>query len=75
MEKKYYYLFGIEACDTLESEGVDALMKMIEEEDFTDYDTRCHSQNDNPTELLRTASGWCDYSVLTEEEYNRITKI
>jgi hypothetical protein len=72
VNKKHYYLFGSEACTILDNEGIDTLIDKINNEDFTEFDTRCHSVLDNPADLLFQVMGWGNYSVLTEEEYNKL---
>jgi hypothetical protein len=74
-QKKYYYLFGIDVCQVLDQEGIEGLLKFLKEDECFDYDTRSFEDGENPTELLRTAAGWSDFSVLTEEEYLKITSL
>lgn len=73
--QKAYYLFGDDAVQIFEDEGVDALIEAHENNEFGGYITYCYDQSRvSPTRLLYEAQGMNDFSVITEEEYNKLNQ-
>jgi len=72
--QKAYYLFGDGAVQIFDDEGVDALIEAYEDNEVG-YLTYCFDQSkDTPTDLLYEAQGMNDFSVITEEEYNKLNQ-
>ncbi len=72
--QKAYYLFGDGAVEILEDEGIDALIEAYEDNEVG-YITYCFDQSkDTPTDLLYKSQGMNDFSVITEEEYNKLNQ-
>ena len=73
--QKAFYLFGDSAVQIFEDEGVDALIEAHENNECGGYLTYCYDQSrDTPTDLLYESQGMNDFSVITEEEYNKLNK-
>ena len=72
--QKAYYLFGDDAVRMFEDEGIDALINAYEDNEIG-YITYCYDQSkDTPTDLLYKAQGMNDFSLITEEEYNKLNQ-
>ena len=72
--QKAYYLFGDDAVQIFEDEGIDALINAYEDNELG-YITYCYDQSkDTPTDLLYKAQGMNDFSLITEEEYNKLNQ-
>jgi len=72
--QKAYYLFGDGAVRIFEEEGVDALIEEYPNNEVG-YLTYCYDQSKvSPTDLLYEAQGMNDFSVITEEEYNKLNQ-
>ncbi len=72
--QKAYYLFGDGAVRIFEDEGIDALIEEHENNEVG-YLTYCYDQSKvPPTDLLYVALGMNDFSVITEEEYNKLNQ-
>jgi len=73
--QKAYYLFGDSAVQIFEDEGVDALIEAHENNECGGYLTYCYDQSrDTPTSLLYESQGMNDFSLITEEEYNKLNQ-
>jgi len=73
--QKAFYLFGDSAVQIFEDEGVDALIEAHENNECGGYLTYCYDQSrDTPTDLLYESQGMNDFSVITEEEYNKLNQ-
>lgn len=73
--QKAYYLFGDSAVQIFDDEGVDALIEAHENNESGGYLTYCYDQSKNtPTDLLYESQGMNDFSVITEEEYNKLNQ-
>ena len=72
--QKTYYLFGDGAVQIFDDEGVDALIEAYENNEVG-YLTYCYDQSkDIPSDLLYESQGMNDFSVITEEEYNKLNQ-
>lgn len=72
--QKAYYLFGDDAVQIFEDEGIDTLINAYEDNEVG-YITYCYDQSkDTPTDLLYKAQGMNDFSLITEEEYNKLNQ-
>ena len=72
--QKAYYLFGDDAVQIFEDEGIDALINAYEDNEVG-YITYCYDQSkDTPADLLYKAQGMNDFSLITEEEYNKLNQ-
>ena len=78
--QKAYYLFGDDAVQIFDDEGVDALIEAYEDNEVG-YFTYCYDQSkDTPIDFLHWTQGMndfgeqCFYSVITEEEYNKLNQ-
>lgn len=72
--QKAYYLFGDGAVRIFEDEGVDALIQTAKHIEVG-YLTYCYDQSKvTPTDLLYETQGMNDFSVITEEEYNKLNQ-
>lgn len=70
--KPTYFLFGSEAVDIYNEEGIDALIDAIEDDNLG-CDTFEHILSETlPCDLLDAFQGWDDYAVITKEEFDRI---
>lgn len=73
--QKAYYLFGDSAVQIFEDDGIDALIEAHESNEVGGYLTYCYDQSkDTPTDLLYQSQGMNDFSVITEEEYNKLNQ-
>ena len=73
--QKAFYLFGDSAVQIFEDEGVDALIEAHENNECGGYLTYCYDQSrETPTDLLYESQGMNDFSVITEEEYNKLNQ-
>lgn len=70
-KKKTYYLFGIDACH-LYSEGFESLLNKIEN-DGLDFGLFTFTEGETPSiDLLYAANRWNEYSIITEEEFDKL---
>lgn len=68
---KTFYLFGEDVVRSLNDEGFDSALELIEANEsygtfiFIEGETKSH-------ELAEAIQGWNDYAIITEEEYNKL---
>lgn len=67
--KTHYFLFGDEASAIMGSTG------NINDAVRVGCSTYKYIEGDYPVDLLAVYSGWHDFYVLTEEQYNQINKL
>lgn len=69
-----YFLFGKEASEMLMEEGMDSFINSLEQGEF-DFELYEFNSDTKPAELPYTFERWGAFSVLSFEEYNRISQL
>jgi hypothetical protein len=64
-----YVLYGEQATDAYEDEGIEAAVKSVNEGGGSVF--HWNSKTNHPLELLSEADGWYGYVELTKEEYDQ----
>ena len=72
--EKFYFLFGEDACDILDNEGEEELLKCVKMEDVC-FAISMFTIGDSPLDIMKDASGWSDYTYLSKELYDKLSKI
>lgn len=72
--KPIYLLFGGEAVDTYDTDGIDELIEGITLDRFLCSAYAYNPAESHPTDLLSEFEGWNQWVVIEHEEYVRIEK-
>ena len=72
--EKFYFLFGEDACDILDNEGEEELLKCVKMEDVC-FAISMFTIGDSPLDIMKDASGWSEYTYLSKELYDKLSKI
>lgn len=68
----YYFLFGNDACQEYDENGIDGVLERYENNDL-DFETFKFVEGETSViQLLSNFDGWGAYNVITEEEYNKL---
>ena len=70
---KTFLLYGSDACEVYESEGIDGLLKTKYSVSFGDIDV-FDTDNINILNTLTNFSGWGDVIEISETEYNLLSE-
>ena len=76
--KKYYYLFGETITRCYFEDGLEGIIKLLEEFPVGHYDTAIFEFDPaimSPTELLAAGDGWMGFAEITEQEYNKLKEL
>lgn len=75
-KKKTYYLLGEAAVGLYENEGIEALIEASQNNSGTGFGLFCFIEGETSSiELMEYANGWYDYTCITEEEYQKLSKL
>ena len=69
-----YFIFGMEATETLINKGFDELISFCE--DSGDFEVFKFIEGETkPIELLESLKGWADYAIINKEEYIKLIEL
>jgi hypothetical protein len=68
-EHHVYFLFGSEAVDSFDNDGLQGLIDDIDEQNVSSWDLHNHNNLSSPVPLISHFDGYRDYSVLQPWEY------
>lgn len=71
-EEFIYYLFGEDAVEEYNENGIDGVVKRYEADTLTYSMFKFQNGVTHPAELLYEFSGWGDYMLISEEEFNKL---
>jgi hypothetical protein len=70
-EKTIYILFGEEACNILDNDGINELINIV---DSITFDIAKFKENDNVLDVLNSFNGWNGYTTINKAIYNKLAK-
>jgi len=71
--KVYYFMFGEDVCRAYHENEFEVVLKMIEE--GTEFSIHKFIEGEHPENIMEAGSGWMDYAIITEEEYNALNEL
>lgn len=69
--EKTYYLFGEDAVNAYDN-GIDELIEEVTQNDIAFATFEFIEGETQSADLMYEFNGWMDYSIMTEEDYNKL---
>ena len=72
--KQYYFLFGESACRLYHENTFAKCLNKIKKQNI-EFAVHKYIEGEHPENVMEASSGWMDYAMINEKEYNKLLSI